>query len=100
MILGCVLYPNNWDGKRIREICETSTRYNVGKCEIRWAFILAIIGICDILSLSILALVLSRRQANVLRVTSGICLNDSSTFSKYAAATDDADLNIGDVAFN
>lgn len=96
MILGCVIYPNNWDTRRITDICETSSRYNVGKCEIRWAFILALIGIFDILSLSILALVLSRRQANVLKVTSGVCLNDSSTFPRFA----DDDLNIGDVAFN
>ena len=63
-ILGCALYPNNWDSTRIVNICETSSSYYVGKCVIRWAYILAIVGIFDILFLSILALVLARRQAS------------------------------------
>ena len=85
MILGCVIYPNNWDNRRITDICETSTSYYPGKCEIRWAYILAIIGIFDILFLAILALVLSRRQANNFKLTSAISLNDSA-FPNYNTA--------------
>jgi hypothetical protein len=48
---------------RFVNICETSSSYYVGKCTVRWAYILAIVGIFDILFLSILAFVLARRQA-------------------------------------
>ena len=48
---------------RIVNVCETSSSYYVGKCTVRWAYILAIVGIFDILFLSILAFVLARRQA-------------------------------------
>ncbi len=40
MIFGVVIYPNNWDKNEVVEICETSDSYNVGKCQIRWAYIL------------------------------------------------------------
>ena len=70
MILGCVIYPNNWDDPRIVDICETSTSYYSGKCAVRWAYILAIIGIFDIWFLAALALVLSRRQVNNYKVAS------------------------------
>lgn len=70
MILGCVIYPNNWDDPRIVDICETSRSYSSGKCEIKWAYILSIVGIFDVLFLGILALVMSRRQANNYRISS------------------------------
>jgi len=63
MIIGCVVYPYNWGKKIITDICETSSSYFSGKCHIRWAYILAIIGIFDVLFLCILAFVLARRQA-------------------------------------
>ncbi|RNA17791.1 lipoma HMGIC fusion partner-like 3 [Brachionus plicatilis] len=62
IISRCVIYPNNWDDPRIVDICETSRSYSSGKCEIKWAYILSIIGIFDILFLAILSLVMSRRQ--------------------------------------
>lgn len=77
MILGCVIYPNNWDNPKIVDICETSSSYYPGKCQIRWAYILAIIGIFDILCLAILALVLSRRQTNNYKIASSLHYNDS-----------------------
>ena len=57
------MYPYNWGKKIITDICETSSSYFSGKCHIRWAYILAIIGIFDVLFLCILAFVLARRQA-------------------------------------
>jgi hypothetical protein len=62
--MGCSIYPNNWDSKIVTDVCETSLSYYAGKCQIRWAYILAIIGIFDILFLCILAFVLARRQAS------------------------------------
>ena len=78
MTLGCVIYPNNWDDSRIVDVCETSSSYYSGKCAIRWAYILAIIGIFDIAFLAALALVLSRRQANNYKVASVLNFADNS----------------------
>ena len=69
MILGCIIYPSAWDSERVKEICETSSKYHVGKCEVRWAYILAVISIFDILILSILALVLSRKQISNFKIS-------------------------------
>lgn len=69
MILGCLIYPSVWDSRRVRDICETSTKYYVGKCQVKWAYVLAVIGIFDILILSILALVLSRKQISNLKIS-------------------------------
>jgi hypothetical protein len=77
MILGCVIYPYNWDDPQIVDICETSKSYYSGKCRIKWAYILAIISIFDILFLAILALVLSRRQATNYRIASTVSFVDS-----------------------
>lgn len=71
MLLGCIVYPAVWGSDRIREVCETSENFVPGKCEIKWAYILAILGIFDILLLSILALVLSRRQVSNFKNKSG-----------------------------
>ena len=83
MILGCVIYPNNWDDPKIVDICETSKSYSSGKCRIKWAYILAIIGIFDILFLAILALVMSRRQVNNYKVTSTISYLESQRNSGF-----------------
>ena len=69
MILGCIIYPSVLDSERVKEICETSSKYHVGKCEVRWAYILAVISIFDILILSILALVLSRKQISNFKIS-------------------------------
>lgn len=79
MILGCVIYPNNWDDPNIVDICENSRSYFSGKCRIKWAYILAIIGIFDILFLAILALVMSRRQASNYKIASTVSFVDQST---------------------
>ncbi len=62
MIFGCIVYPTTWDQPKIVEVCETSTSYYSGKCAIKWPYILAIVGIFDVLLLSALAFVLSRSQ--------------------------------------
>lgn len=65
MFLGCVIFPHGWDHFYVKRICGDSTgRYHIGNCEMRWAYILAIIGIFDILILTVLAFVLGCRQAD------------------------------------
>ena len=66
MFLGCVLFPAGWDNKEVRRVCGNgAAKYQIGDCGIRWAFILAIIGIFDAFILAILAFVLSSRQAKL-----------------------------------
>ncbi len=67
-----MVYPSNWADHRIVNVCETSGYYNSGKCRIKWAYILAIIGVFDILLLGILALVLADRQATNYKVASTV----------------------------
>ena len=69
MALGCLVYPAVWSSPRVREVCEDSVNYNTGKCEIKWAYVLAIIAIFDIMILTILALVMSRKQVNILKIS-------------------------------
>lgn len=79
MAFGCLIYPYNWSDPQIVDICETSRSYYAGKCRIKWAYILAVISIFDILFLAILALVLSRRQASNYHIASTISFVDSQS---------------------
>lgn len=45
---------------------EKTDKYTLGACSVRWAYILAIIGILDALILSFLAFVLGNRQDSLL----------------------------------
>ena len=61
MFLGCVIFPHGWTNFNVVRICGTSVgRYAIGQCMMRWAYILAIIGIFDIMILAILAFVLAK----------------------------------------
>lgn len=46
---------------------EDTGKYTLGNCSVRWAYILAIIGILDALILSFLAFVLGNRQSDFLQ---------------------------------
>jgi len=68
MFLGCVIFPAGWDNSTIKGICGAeSGQYHLGDCEMRWAYILAIIGIFDCLFLAILAFVLACTQPKSLK---------------------------------
>ncbi|KAG1960330.1 LHFPL tetraspan subfamily member 4 protein isoform X1 [Pimephales promelas] len=63
LVLGCLIFPDGWDAEVIRDMCgEETGKYTLGNCSVRWAYILAIIGILDALILSFLAFVLGNRQ--------------------------------------
>lgn len=67
MAVGCIIFPNGFDDDNVRRICgQDSTAYNMDKCQIRWAYILAIVLIFDAFILAILAFVLSVRQAKMM----------------------------------
>ncbi|KAI3370494.1 hypothetical protein L3Q82_025252, partial [Scortum barcoo] len=68
LVLGCLIFPNGWDSEVIRDMCgEDTGKYTLGNCSVRWAYILAIIGILDALILSFLAFVLGNRQSDFLQ---------------------------------
>ncbi|KAM4643747.1 LHFPL tetraspan subfamily member 4 protein, partial [Discoglossus pictus] len=63
LVLACMIFPDGWDAETIRDMCGDKTgKYSLGDCSVRWAYILAIIGILNALILSFLAFVLGNRQ--------------------------------------
>nr|XP_046193709.1 LHFPL tetraspan subfamily member 4 protein-like isoform X1 [Oncorhynchus gorbuscha] len=66
LVLGCIIFPNGWDAEVVRDLCgEETGKYTLGNCSVRWAYILAIMGILDALILSFLAFVLGNRQNGI-----------------------------------
>lgn len=66
MGLACVIYPAGWNHAEVRTICgSTADEYRMGLCNIRWAYILAIIGIFDAAVLAILAFFLAAKRAKI-----------------------------------
>ncbi|XP_060100521.1 LHFPL tetraspan subfamily member 3 protein isoform X2 [Heteronotia binoei] len=83
LVLGCMIYPDGWDAEEVKKMCgEKTDKYVLGACSIRWAYILAIIGILDALILSFLAFVLGNKQASLLtdelKLQNKVLLNQSS----------------------
>lgn len=67
LVLGCMIYPDGWDSDEVRRMCgEKTDKYSLGACSMRWAYILAIMGILDALILSFLAFVLGNRQDGLM----------------------------------
>lgn len=65
LVLGCMIFPDGWDSEVIRDMCgEHAGKYSLGDCSVRWAYMLAIMGILDALILSFLAFVLGNRQTD------------------------------------
>lgn len=62
-----MIFPDGWDSDEVKRMCgEKTDKYTLGACSVRWAYILAIIGILDALILSFLAFVLGNRQDGLL----------------------------------
>lgn len=69
ILAGCLLgaavcvYPLGFSSSEVLRMCgPTARQYNVGECSIRWAYVLAIIGVFDAIVLAALALVLATRR--------------------------------------
>jgi len=65
MFLACVIFPAGWDHPIVQRICPGSGEYELGDCGIRWAYILAILGIFDALILAVLAFFLASKRAKI-----------------------------------
>ena len=71
MFLACVIYPSGWDNQELMTICgPNSGRYRMGDCNMRWAYILAILGIFDAAILAVLAFFLASKRAKIEMYTS------------------------------
>ncbi|RUS86009.1 hypothetical protein EGW08_006221 [Elysia chlorotica] len=66
MFIACVIYPAGWDEPEVQSICgEGAGQYDLGDCDIRWAYILAILGIFDAGILALLAFFLASKRAKI-----------------------------------
>lgn len=61
------MYPGGWDHSKVQAVCGLQAgKYNIGICEMRWAYALVIVLVFDAFILAILAFVLAAKQANLL----------------------------------
>ncbi|XP_078270253.1 uncharacterized protein lhfpl4a isoform X1 [Rhinoraja longicauda] len=87
LVLGCLVFPDGWDSEAVRHMCGDKTgKYRLGNCSVRWAYILAIIGILDALILSFLAFVLGNRQNELLQEDLKVENKDISGLSASATS--------------
>lgn len=81
LLIACLLFPAGWKDPAIAEVCGPDADvYDPGECGVRWAFILAIIGVADSAFLSLLAFVLGSRYARLLP---DVYISPSQTASLY-----------------
>lgn len=70
MFLGCIIFPAGWGSKAVQDICgPDAASFVIADCAVGWAYILAMVGIFDVLFLAILAFVLAGRQENWVKNT-------------------------------
>ncbi|XP_074770772.1 LHFPL tetraspan subfamily member 4 protein isoform X2 [Athene noctua] len=91
LVLGCMIFPDGWDAETIRDMCgEKTGKYSLGDCSVRWAYILAIIGILNALILSFLAFVLGNRQNDLLheelKTESKVLVSVSNLYNRCVSA--------------
>ena len=68
LLVALLVFPVGWDAERLREVCgQGADKYRLGRCGIRWAYMLAIVGAIDALVLAALGFVLSSREARLGR---------------------------------
>lgn len=66
MIGGVVSFPAGWDSEAVRDVCgPEADDYDIGQCGVRWAYILATIGIFDAVILAALAFLLATRYVKI-----------------------------------
>ena len=82
LLIALLVYPSGFDSDTIREVCgENATSYHLDTCQIRWAFILAMIGFFKAAILAFLALFLGIKQSKSESMTEVI--NPIHMMSKY-----------------
>lgn len=67
LIVGVLAFPGGWADPSVQEVCGPSARhFYPDKCGLRWAYILAMIGVADVLVLAALAFTLAVRHVKLL----------------------------------
>lgn len=62
-----LIFPAGWDSPLVKEVCGAEAgSYSVGQCSIRWAYMLAMIGVVNCFVLSMLAMALGTRHTKLL----------------------------------
>ena len=67
LVVGVLAFPGGWADPSVREVCGPDSRhFYPGQCGLRWAYILAMIGVADVLVLAALAFTLAVRHVKLL----------------------------------
>jgi len=78
LLTALIVYPSGFDNDTIRTVCGSNVNdFYLDTCQIRWAYILAIIACCNVTILAILGFFLGMKQP---RKTT---MNSNHTISKY-----------------
>lgn len=87
LLLALIIYPAGFNHDAIRSVCGLDAHYyNLDTCHVRWAFILAMIGVFNISILAILAFILGMKHPKSVMMTEVI--NPIHILSKYGQLND------------
>lgn len=79
LLLGCSCYPFGWSEIEVKRICGVNAgQFRTGDCNIRWAYILAIISCFDAFVLSGLAFILATKHVKLQAI-----INNMPRISTY-----------------
>ncbi|CAF0889955.1 unnamed protein product [Rotaria sordida] len=82
LFIALIVYPAGFDNDTIRSVCgQNANNFYIDTCQIRWAYILAIIAFFNILILAILAFLLGMKQPNI--ETMQKVIHQKNVVSKY-----------------
>lgn len=63
LLIAIIIYPFGFDDNKVRFVCGLEANdYNIGTCQIRWAYILAVIALFNVSVLGLLGLFLALKQ--------------------------------------
>merc|ERR1711892_1037438 len=63
LAIGILSFPAGWDNDEVRGVCgPDADDYKLGTCGVRWAFVLAVIALCDSIILGCLAFTLATKK--------------------------------------
>jgi hypothetical protein len=66
LFIALIIYPAGFDNDTIRSVCGSNVNdYYIDTCQVRWAYILAIIAFFNILILAMFAFLLALKQPNI-----------------------------------
>jgi hypothetical protein len=83
LFIALIIYPSGFDNDTIRLVCGSNVNdYYIDTCQVRWAYILAIVAFLNILILATFAFLLALKQPNIETI------NSRQIASRYGGAFD------------